>query len=1061
MSRFLATAILVLCSSSLLAQSLPDNLFFEKISIPGTIQSAITEDVFQDPYGMLWIGKDALYRYNGRDFRKYDMIFPDSGLFSTREITRLTWDSRRNRLLIGTRNYGVVQYDYESDQLQRLPSRDGVPIISDIGLANGEIWVTSFPSGFFKVVNDTLVRVHNLSDFHYPTKMAVSGSDVWIGCVNDVIMVRNNKVHKHLSLSEYNEYYPNSMRSSAFMFDRRGQLWVGTERDGILVIDTATLKSVKKFSPQEAPFYNSITSIVQDHDDLIWITTKGGGLVVYSPETDKYIAVHRGNIEEGSISAENVTSACVDATGIVWIGGAGDLNKYDKNKIKFQHFYHDPKNPNTLSDDNIRNVYQDDDGIIYVATSGGYLNSIDRKTNTVRSYRPKISDAQGLLTPLSMAGFNDDILLVGSSEGLLQFDKRSKQFSRFGPLKNQTRGMPVRQIMRRGKEFVLMSKGKIIVYNTDTKTSEIYGENSKIMTAGAFTFDNQNRLWVGTRDGIVYSDQQRKNFNLIRLEHDRDRPDSSFFLALSLQPIGNMLWVNSFNNAIYVIDLTLDPPRVTQKISAIDGLPDNTVYASIPDNTGNVWISHNSGVSRYDANTHQFVHFTVAEGLQDEEFNRLAYFKSTSGEIMLGGINGLNIFDPGTIILPDLNLSVRLVDVTTFQLKKPTVLGFNHSLIKNNDPIQFEFDNNSMQFGFFVPDYHDPVRYRIRYKLEPFDATWVETDKMLSATYVNLNPGTYTFTVKVIDHMGHEAFDSVQITITPPYWKTWWFLALTGVVCSFFVYSIIHSSVRATRREKIRLEELLKVRTREIEQSREELSNLNRKKDLIFSILSHDLRSPLTTLKGFLGLLIDHSDSLSKTDLQRYATNIRNSVTTSLDLIDNTLFWSLSQTGNIQCNPTPVQLAPVFEKIKGLYQLTAEKKHLTINFPSTNGLAVFADENMLYVLLRNLVSNAIKFTPEMNTIRVDASENGEEVSVSVKDSGIGMTSEEINKIFLFDNPMVKKGTSSEKGTGLGLILCKKFVEMNRGKLLIESKVGVGSVFTVVLPKSESIPEPSN
>jgi signal transduction histidine kinase/ligand-binding sensor domain-containing protein len=1056
MSRFLTAAVLILCSCSLFAQTLPSNLFFEHISVPGTIQSAVTEDMYQDPYGMLWIGKDALYRYNGRDFRKYDMIFPDSGLLGAREITRITWDEKRSRLLIGTRNYGVVQYDYQSDQLRRLPSRDGVPIVSDISVANGDIWVTSFPSGFFKVVNDTLVRIHGLNEYHNPTKIARAGKDVWIGCVNDVIVLRNDVVRKHLSLSKYNEYYPNSMRSSALMFDHRGQLWIGTERDGIVILDTATMRSVKKFSPQDPPFYNSITSIVQGKDNLIWITTRGGGLIVYSPESDTYKTANRGNREEGSVSAENITSAFVDATGIVWAGGAGDLNKYDKNKIKFQHFYHDPKDPNSLSDDNIRNIYQDEDGIIYVATSGGYLNSIDRRTNMVRSYRPKIADAKGLLIPLSMTSLNNDVLLVGSSEGLLQFDKRTKQFSRYAPLQKVTDGMPIRQIIKRGKEFVFTLKGHVAAYNIETKEMEIYGESSKIVVTSAFTFDSQNRLWVGTREGIVYSDHQRKNFNLIRLEHDHDRPDSSFFLALSLQPIGNSLWVNSFNNAIYIIDLTLDPPRVIQKISTIDGLPDNTVYASIPDNLGKIWISHNSGVSQYDTQTHQFINFTTAEGLQDEEFNRLAFFKSTNGEIMLGGINGLNIFDPAAVKLPELNLSVRIVEATSYQLKKPTVGEVNHSLIQDNDGLQLPFDDNTLQFGFFVPDYHDPVRYRIRYRLEPFDAKWVDTDKLASGTYANLNPGKYTFTVRVMDPLGHESSDSVQITITPPYWKTWWFLALTGVICSFFVYSIIHSSIRTTQRERLRLEELLKIRTREIEQSREELQNLNSKKDLIFSILSHDLRSPLTTLKGFLGLLIDHPDALSKQDLQRYATSIRNSVTTSLDLIDNTLFWSLSQTGNIQCNPTPVQLAPVFEKIKDLYQLTAEKKHLTINFPSTNGLAVFADENMVYVLLRNLVSNAIKFTPEMNTIRVDASDNGKDVSVSVKDSGIGMTSEEINKIFLFDNPMVKKGTSSEKGTGLGLILCKKFVELNKGKLLIESKVGVGSVFTVVLPKSEEV-----
>ncbi|HEX8060752.1 MAG TPA: hypothetical protein VF473_07440, partial [Cyclobacteriaceae bacterium] len=140
MRRILTPAILFFFSFTLSAQTVPDNYFFEQISVPGTIQSAITEDIVQDPYGMLWIGKDALYRYNGRDFSKYDMILPDSGQFSAREITRLCWDHKRNRLLIGTRNYGIVQYDYKNDKLQKIPARDGVPIISDINIVDGDVW---------------------------------------------------------------------------------------------------------------------------------------------------------------------------------------------------------------------------------------------------------------------------------------------------------------------------------------------------------------------------------------------------------------------------------------------------------------------------------------------------------------------------------------------------------------------------------------------------------------------------------------------------------------------------------------------------------------------------------------------------------------------------------------------------------------------------------------------------------------------------------------------------------------------------------------------------------
>src|SRR5690348_13874655 len=155
MSKSWPLAILIFLAVPLSAQTLPDNLFFEHVAVPGTIQSALTEDIFQDPYGMLWVGKDALYRYNGRDFRKYDMILPDSGLFSSREITKITWDYTKNRLLIGTRNYGVVTYDYNTDQLKKLPSRDGVPIVNDINVVDGWIMVTSYPSGFFHIRNDT------------------------------------------------------------------------------------------------------------------------------------------------------------------------------------------------------------------------------------------------------------------------------------------------------------------------------------------------------------------------------------------------------------------------------------------------------------------------------------------------------------------------------------------------------------------------------------------------------------------------------------------------------------------------------------------------------------------------------------------------------------------------------------------------------------------------------------------------------------------------------------------------------------------------------------------
>jgi signal transduction histidine kinase len=291
----------------------------------------------------------------------------------------------------------------------------------------------------------------------------------------------------------------------------------------------------------------------------------------------------------------------------------------------------------------------------------------------------------------------------------------------------------------------------------------------------------------------------------------------------------------------------------------------------------------------------------------------------------------------------------------------------------------------------------------------------------------------------------------VPFTIGVPYWRAWWFIALTVFAVAFLVMTIILSYLRKAQSDRQRLEALLKVRTAEIEKSKEALQILNQKKDLIFSILSHDLRSPLTTLKGFLGYLVDHAQELTTDELKKHATNIRNSVSNSLDLIDNTLFWSLSQMGTIQYTPTHFSLAHLLEKLRGLYQLTADKKRIPLNISCSEEIIFYGDENMIYVTLRNLVSNALKFTTEGNPVTITCERINNTVEINVTDKGIGMSHEYLQKLLSMDQPMLKKGTSNEKGTGLGLLLCKKFVELNYGELKIASTENVGTTFTVILP----------
>jgi len=487
--------------------------------------------------------------------------------------------------------------------------------------------------------------------------------------------------------------------------------------------------------------------------------------------------------------------------------------------------------------------------------------------------------------------------------------------------------------------------------------------------------------------------------------------------------------------------------RYTEK----DGLPDNTIYGVLADSHGDLWCSSNMGIIRFNRKDGLFTRYYTSEGVQEEEFNRLAFGRTPNGTLIFGGVNGVNLFSPEKLTMPVTLPLPKIFSITT--TLSPKADTYTQYQLIGKPSISLQYTQNFFTVDFGTTDYHTPRRYRYRYMLNDFDRHWIDPGAIPQAHYTGLAPGDYTFRVKVINDAGEEKETSFRIHIVPPFWRTWWFMVLVVVVVSILITGMIQGRVQQDRIDRHRLEMLLTLRTAEIERSREELQALNQKKDLIFSILSHDLRSPLTTLKGFLSMLIeDDSDSMPREEIRKHATTIRNSVTNSLDLIDNTLFWSLSQMGNITYSPTRVSINTLLEKVKGLYQLTAAKKMVELVIDVPESLYVNGDENMIYVTLRNLISNALKFTPKGSQVTVRGRVVETMAEIVITDQGAGMSEEELRKLLTFDQPVIlKRGTADEKGTGLGLQLCKNFIKQNKGKLHATSVVGKGTSFYVELP----------
>lgn len=230
------------------------------------------------------------------------------------------------------------------------------------------------------------------------------------------------------------------------------------------------------------------------------------------------------------------------------------------------------------------------------------------------------------------------------------------------------------------------------------------------------------------------------------------------------------------------------------------------------------------------------------------------------------------------------------------------------------------------------------------------------------------------------------------------------------------------------------------------------LKELIADKDKFFSIIAHDLKSPFNSLIGFSEFLANDYETLPPEQVKMFATNINKTARGAFTLLENLLQWSMFQTGRLEYSPSKFNITPLIEEINNIYYIGALRKNILLKLPEVNGIFVYADRNMVFTIIRNLISNSIKFTKPGGEIGILLEDGNDMVTITIYDTGIGIKKEDLDKLFLMDKNVTRKGTDNEMGTGLGLILCKEFIEKNNGKFSIESELNKGTKFIFSLPK---------
>jgi signal transduction histidine kinase len=482
------------------------------------------------------------------------------------------------------------------------------------------------------------------------------------------------------------------------------------------------------------------------------------------------------------------------------------------------------------------------------------------------------------------------------------------------------------------------------------------------------------------------------------------------------------------------------------------------IFAALEDQKGTIWVSTNKGISSYDPKTALIRNYSEEDGLQSDDFKPHSANKAQSGMLYFGGINGYNSFFPDQIKKDRHNSPIVLTDFQIFNKSVPIAKDENDPSplkqdISETKALHLNYKQSVITFEFASLDYTSTDKKTYAYMMKGFDEDWNIVGSKNSATYTNLNPGNYIFKVKSQNRIGEWSPEirTLNVIIEPPFWLTWWFKILLCLVLVIAPVGFTIWRIRLLRGQREKLETLVAERTTEIQSKNEMLKDLNSTKDKLFSVISHDLRSPFNAILGFEDLLINNYNDFTDTERIEMIRQVHKTTSQVYILVENLLNWSKIQNSSIQHQPVDFKVKDVIQGISTLYQNIALAKGITIDHQIPEGLTAFADINLMETILRNLMNNAIKFTATGGSIVVKASQKHHTIKVFVTDTGMGMTKEQIEGLFNFETTRTKQGTNGEKGSGLGLVLCKEFVEKNGGIITVESQTGKGSTFSFTMP----------
>ncbi|MCG7550084.1 hybrid sensor histidine kinase/response regulator [Pseudoalteromonas sp. Of7M-16] len=1051
----------------------------KKLTAEDGFVSSEIYSIIQDQQGLLWFGtaENGVMRYDGRKVTLFEFDSETMNGLSHNDAGNLMLD-RNGDIWIGTWGGGANRYDPKTGQFEnfihdskRTDSIAANRIQSLLHDLDGSIWLGSYDNGLSRYLGgDKFEHIKKTTN----TSLGLSHNRIWDIENHDIqslwvatsyglnLYDKENNTYRYFFPDPENSTPTGANEIRHVLKSSKGHIYVGTQQ-GPFILDHKR-GTFSEIGVVDGKHLGQVNSMIEDHEGYIWFITSRGAF-----------RLSQGNGQLVQLDLEHNSGLRIifeDNANTIWITNElqGIFKLVPHRKFK------SIDNPELTTPNGITVDHQGD---ILVANSKSELfkwsvasQTLDMLIPAVFTSEKGFSENRLLERPVLYLD-QENTLWMAQDEGLAKINLETKQseiitYPKTAMNHEQFREIRALCVDNQGILWIGTYKNGVYLYDPLKKTFKHMGTSFGLSHLEVLTIyqDNSKNIWVGTGNGVnrwVESSQEFQSF--VNSPYQANSLLGSIVQDIYETKDGS-IWVATQQGLnLY----QADQDNFTH-FNMQNGLPSNLIRAISDDRQGNLWLTTNKGVTKFSPSSGQVINFDSRNGLLGLNYYPSSLIKGKNDTLFTNSQRGVEYF---STLVQQSTLNDPGIVLTGFnKMGLPINLDTPYSYVTD---IYVSYLDYIFSLEFSVLDFLSPNKNQYAYKLEGYDDNWIEIGNRNTASFTNLDGGTYKFQVKATNSNGEWGSKtlSINVHVSPPPWKTWWAYSLYVLLVASSIFAVIYLRTKLQKAEisrqkqfVVQLEEQVSEKTasletqaRRLEEALKKAEEATRLKSEFLANMSHEIRTPMNGVIGMLELL--KKSGLSST--QAHSVNIASTSAHSLlSLINDILDFSKIEADKLELEYVNFDLRQLLENLAESMALSAQTKGVSIilDFADLDSSIVKSDPGRIRQIITNIVSNAIKFTDQGEivlsaTLEPDKEAQGYIFTCKIQDTGIGIPEEKLTT--LFDSFIQVDASTTRKygGTGLGLSITKNLCQLLNGDVNVSSTVGVGSCFEVTCAVSKS------